>query len=205
MAMSNWDKRAQQEIIKRLGKQGYKTYGDLFSLYHFNGTRNPGVLGYMEPTTGTIVANVDLSLEEVCVTIRHEILHYYLEHTLRIAKKIAAEHNRQLSKEDIYKNGKLDPENDSIKDLIPEIFNDITNYAADFDISNQAYTDKDKNIIRGMNALVTEDFHEDWVNLTMEEMIDRLRKEGLPKPKFVYGALMSPSIFVSGRRIYGKV
>ena len=194
MAMTDWEKRAKAELQTILRKQGYPTYADLFDKYHFNVTRDPGVLGYMEPATGTIVINADLDIDQASVTIRHEILHYYLQHVKRMYNKVAREMG-------------LDPkavDDSSIEDINRVVFSTITNIAGDYEISNLAYTDKDKAIIRGMNALVTEDDHEDWANLTMEEMFDKLREEAASKPKIVYGALLDSTTFIGAdRKVYG--
>ncbi len=195
MAMSDRERIGRDQIIKYLGRQGYKTYGDLLSRYHLNLTRDPNVLGYMEPDKGRIVVNSSLDMEQISVVIRHEILHFYLDHTKRIFNKLALEK-------------KLDPNNlskESIEEITKEAFTQIANIAMDYDISNQAYTDKDKAIIRTMHALVTEDDHADWVDLTMEEMYDKLRQEEQAKPKIVYGALVNSTTFVgSDGRVYGK-
>ena len=59
----------------------------------------------------------------------------------------------------------------------------IVNIAADYEISNRGYTEKDKDIARSiilkdqiLRGLVTEDEHADWVNKTFEEMLAELIK-----------------------------
>lgn len=198
MAMTEREKLGREIIIKSLRKHGYVTYSNLLSDFHLNFTKDPRVLGYMEPKAGRIVVNSSLDMDQVEVIIRHEILHFYLKHAERTLKKLA-----QLKG--------LDP-NDiddmSVKELEKEIYGDpeqLANWAADFDISNQGYTDKDKNIVRTIHGLVTEDHHSDWVDLSMEEMYERLLKERENRQKIVYGAFLDPTTFIGAdRRVYGS-
>ena len=93
------------------------------------------------------------------------------------------------------------------EELNKEIYLDpeqTANWAADFDISNQAYTDADKAIIRAMGALVTEDHHSDWVDLTLEEMYEKLRTERANKQVIIYGGMIDSTTFVgSNGVVYG--
>ena len=61
---------------------------------------------------------------------------------------------------------------------------DLSNIAADFEISNRGYTDADKRNVRKiklgdqiLRGLVTEDEYPDWEDKTYEEMYDELTKE----------------------------
>ena len=198
MAMTEREKLGRDVLIKSLSKHGYVTYGKLLSQFHLNFTKDPQVLGFMEPKKGRIVVNSSLDLDQVEVIIRHEILHFYLRHADRTLKKLA-----QLKG--------LDPNNIddmTVNELEDEIYGDpeqTANWAADFDISNQGYTDKDKQIIRTLHGLVTEDHYSDWVDLSMEDMYEKLLDERKNKQKIVYGALLDHTTFVSqDGRIYGK-
>lgn len=198
MAMTEREKLGRELIIKSLRKHGYVTYSNLLSDFHLNFTQDPDVLGYMEPKKGRIVVNSSLDMDQVEVIIRHEILHFYLEHANRTLKKLA-----QLKG--------LDPNNIddmAVQELENEIYGDpeqTANWAADFDISNQGYTDKDKQIIRTLHGLVTEDHYSDWVDLSMEEMYEKLLDERRNKQKIVYGAFIDPTTFIGAdRKIYGK-
>ena len=58
------------------------------------------------------------------------------------------------------------------------------NIAGDYEISNRGYTEQDKRIARSimlngkvLSGLVTEDQHPDWVDLSFEEMYDRLASD----------------------------
>lgn len=198
MAMTERERLGRDVVINSLRKHGYVTYGNLLKDFHLNFTHDPNVLGYMEPKTGRIVVNSSLDLDQVEVIIRHEILHFYLKHSERMLKKLA-----QLKG--------LNPNNIddmSVKELEKEIYGDpdqTANWAADFDISNQGYTDKDKQIIRTLHGLVTEDHHSDWTELSMEEMYEKLLDERKNKQKIVYGAFIDSTTFIGAdRRIYGK-
>lgn len=151
--------KAKDEIIKLLRSQGYPTYGrllDLFDVYLLSGSDD---IAYMIPQKATIVLNRKLNKRQVSTLVRHEILHEYLTHMER--------------------EGKFHSEN-------PEYSRDpeLSNIAADFEISNRGYTEADKyearNIMLGdktFSGLVTEDHYEDWVNMTFEQMYKKLQDE----------------------------
>lgn len=198
MAMTERERLGRDVLIRSLSRHGYVTYGKLLSNFHLNFTHDPSVLGYMEPKAGRIVVNSSLDMDQVEVIIRHEILHFYLNHADRSLKKLASLKG-------------IDPNNIddmTAKELEREIYGDAeqtANWAADFDISNQGYTDKDKQIIRTLHGLVTEDHYSDWVDLSMEEMYERLLNERKNKQKIVYGAFFNPTTFIGqDGKIYGK-
>ena len=94
---------------------------------------------------------------------------------------------------------------------------DTFNYAADYEISNRGYTTRDKENIRNielngriLSGLVTEDDHPDWVNLSVEEMYDKLieerkqaQEEALKTP--INGFLQDDTTFIDPitGRVYG--
>lgn len=152
------EQATKEEIMDRLGQQGYPTYAHLLDKFALHLTADPGVIGYMVPDKGIMVLNRFLTLGQVSTIVRHEILHQYLEHGKRELEKMG---------------GQIDP-----------TLHDLSNIAADYEISNKGYTDSDKRIARAirlngevLKGLVTEDDHEDWIDLTYEEMFDRLREE----------------------------
>ena len=119
-------------------------------------TKDPDVVAYMIPSKAIIVINEGLDIDQVSTVVRHEILHEYLSHQLRMERHL---------------NGK--PENHL-----------QANIAGDYEISNRGYTEQDKRIARSIvlngkviSGLVTEDQHPDWVDLSLEEMYDRLTSE----------------------------
>ena len=150
---------AKSEIIKILRKQGYPTYARLVDFFDIYLTDDPEVIGYMIPDQAKIVLNKDLNIDQVSTIVRHEVLHEYLTHGPR-QKKFADEHPE------------LNP------NLAPH---DISNIAADFEISNKGYTDADKSIARRiklgdkvLQGLVTEDQYPDWTDMSYEQMYQKL-------------------------------
>ena len=151
---------AKEQIQDILMKTGYPTYAKLLGLYDIYLTDDPNVVGYTVPGAGTIVLNKDLDTDSVSTIVRHEILHEYLSHGLRI-DRYNKEHSRTAD----------------------EFSHQAANMAADYDISNRGYTQKDKANARRIKVgdriitgLVTEDDHPDWTKKSMEEMYDELLK-----------------------------
>lgn len=149
---------AKQEIINILREQGYATYARLVDLFDIYLSDDPEVIGYMIPGQAKIVLNKNLTIYQVSTIVRHEVLHEYLTHGPRREVFDAAH-----------------PE------LHPELAGQISNIAADYEISNKGYTDADKSIARAiklgdnvLRGLVTEDEYPDWQDLSYEEMYKRL-------------------------------
>lgn len=176
MAMTKREQLAKRQVIRILGEEGYATYAQLLDYFDLNLTADPGVVGYMEPSKARIVLNEGLDIEQVSMVVRHEILHEYLSHEKRLLRKLAADAGLDYDILDDIK----------IKDLKGDLYKDKNfNIAADYEISNRGYTEKDKDAARRINlngqelrGLVTEDDHPDWVNLSVEEMYDKLIAEG---------------------------
>lgn len=174
MAMTKRESLAKEQLMKVLAQEGYPTYASLLDLFHVNLTDDPGVVAYMEPGKARIVVNSGLDIDQVSTIVRHEILHEYLNHHKRLINKLAKEHNLDPDKLDDL----------SVKELNNELFSDqLFNIAGDYEISNRGYTDKDKQIARSirlngqkLQGLVTEDEHPEWVDMSIEDMYDELRK-----------------------------
>lgn len=150
---------AKNQIIKILRKQGYPTYARLVDYFDIYLTDNPNVIGYMVPGQAKIVLNSQLGISQVSTVVRHEILHEYLTHGPR---------TREFEKSH--------PELGSNHEL--------SNIAADYEISNKGYTNADKLTIRHLalgdrilRGLVTEDDYPDWEYKTFEEMYTELLKQ----------------------------
>lgn len=150
---------AKKQIIKILREQGYPTYAWLLEPFDIYLTDDPDVIGYMIPGQAKIVLNEALSIDQVSTIVRHEILHEYLSHGPRGQAWEKAHPDRMTN-------------------------HDLSNIAADFEISNRGYTDADKRNIRRikmgdkiLQGLVTEDQYPDWEDKTYEEMYDELTKE----------------------------
>ena len=154
------DQEAKNELTNILRRQGYATYARILQLFDFYYTDDEDTVAYMIPQQAAIVMNEKVNTEEMAsVLIRHEILHEYLTH-----------YERQIEFEKNHPGLKL-----------PQGSHKLANIAADFDISNTGYTDADKITVRSMmlgdrllSGLVTEDHNADWVNLTFEEMYEKL-------------------------------
>lgn len=175
MSMTREERNTKEYIQNKLAKEGYPTYASLFGNFDLNLTQDPGTIGFMEPGKGRIVLNRGLDEDQVSTIVRHEILHQYLEHERRLLKHLADENNLDFDKVD----------DNSLNDLKEKLYsNDLFNRAADYEISNRGYTDKDKDNVRNillngqiLTGLVTEDDHPDWVDLSVEDMYDKLREE----------------------------
>lgn len=163
--MTARDEAAKEQIIRKLRSEGYPTYARLFDLFDLNLTDNPDVVGYMLPGKAKIVLNENLSIDQVSTVVRHEILHEWLSHGAR-SEKFNKEH----------------------PDLLPD--HDTANIAADYEISNVGYTDKDKRAARAiilgnktLQGLVTEDQYPGWEDKSFEEMYEELLKKSLEEKK----------------------
>lgn len=176
MSMTREEKFAKQLIMRNLSEQGYPTYAKLLNEFDLNLTENPNVIAFMEPAKGRIVVNRGLEESQVSVVIRHEILHSYLKHEKRLLQKLARDSN--LDYDELINTNMQDV----LDDLKNKLYsNDDFNIAADYEISNLAYTDVDKDTIRQINingqilsGLVTEDQHPDWVDYSVEDMYQEL-------------------------------
>lgn len=150
---------AKSEILNILREQGYATYARLVDFFDIYLTDKPGVIGYMIPGQSMIVLNKDLNIDQVSTIVRHEVLHEYFTHGPR-QQKFNKEHPE------------LNPH------LAPQ---ELSNIAADFEISNKGYTDADKSIARRirlgdkvLQGLVTEDEYPDWTDMSYEQMYEKL-------------------------------
>lgn len=150
---------AKNQIMDILNKQGYPSYAKLVNLFDIYLTDDEDVVGYMIPGKAKIVLNQGLNIDQVSTIVRHEILHEYLVHG---------------------------PRGEEFDKAHPELTPDhkAANIAGDYEISNKGYTDADKTIARAirlgdktLQGLVTEDQHPEWVNLTFEEMYEKLLQE----------------------------
>lgn len=176
MSMTREEKFAKQLIMRNLSEQGYPTYAKLLNEFDLNLTENPNVIAFMEPAKGRIVVNRGLEESQVSVVIRHEVLHSYLKHEKRLLQKLARD--SELDYDELINTGMQDV----LDDLKNKLYsNDDFNIAADYEISNLAYTDVDKDTIRQINingqilsGLVTEDQHPDWVDYSVEDMYQEL-------------------------------
>lgn len=175
MSMTAREQVAKTDLLWVLAKDGYKAYAKILQDFDVNLTKDPNVVAYTEIDKGRIVINEGLRLNQVSMIVRHEILHNFLDHEKRLIKHLAQEANLDydtLSDTDFEK-------------LQNQLYsNQIFNIAADYEISNRGYTEADKKIVKGLwlngkkvEGLITEVDHPDWVDLSVEEMYDKLRSE----------------------------
>ena len=158
--MTELEKLAKDQIIQKLNSEGYPSYAKLFALFDLKLTDNPNTVGAMIPNKAVMIINKNLDIDQVSVIVRHEILHEYLTHQLRMEQKLGA---------DVW--AKRTP-----------AMHRQSNFAGDYEISNLGYTEEDKNVVRHIvigdkiiSGLVTEDDHPDWVNKSFEEIYDLLQ------------------------------
>lgn len=102
------------------------------------------------------------------VLMRHELAHYLMKHQARMLAKFDKLYGKETG--------------EHLK--ISMTFHSLMNIIEDFEISNTRYTEEDKTLVRNMvlggeiiSGLVTEDSRENWQNLSLEEMYDKLSEE----------------------------
>lgn len=191
--MTKQERATRAAIAKYLRQQGYVTYAGLLLQVELKFHNPPGIpfAASMNPKTGTVYLNPTINDKQAVSTlIRHEILHNFLEHEIRLLKYSASKAGLDYDVLDDI----------SLEDLSRKLHsNDLFNVAADYEISNRGYTDADKDIQRRMGefgdiyekvlaqnpmakredirGLVTEDEHPDWVYDSVEDMYDKLTRE----------------------------
>jgi len=201
MAMTKQEKLLKLWLIRKLKSQGYLTYAKILREFDVQLlSENSSAVAYLDPSKGLFAMHPTLDDNQVSVIIRHEILHAYLQHEKRLLDKLAKEHDLNPNELDDL----------SIKKLKQELYsNKLYNIAGDYEISNKGYTDKDKDIVRNLifngrvvSGLVTEDEHPDWVDMSIEEMFDELRKQkqqdknAQDENNIILGALQDETTFV---------
>lgn len=159
--MNDREVLAKSVLMKKLSKQGYVSYARLLEYFDIKLVSEDNFVAAMEPDRGKIIINELLDADQVSVAVRHEILHEYLQHKDRLVKHL----------------GGIDAYNKAVRG------GQEFNIAGDYEISNRAYTDADKAIVRNFlvngkkfRGLVTDDDHPEWVDYTMEQMYDELMK-----------------------------
>ena len=188
MGMTNYEKLAKKQIIKRLLNDGYPKYAKLLDGrdldtgkkidkgFDINLTKQKGVTAYVDMNNARIVINQGFHEKDISVVIRHELLHSFLKHQKRLLDHVAR--SRGLDPDEL--------DNLTMEELINYIYSPSSpfNVVADFEISNVGYTDKDKDTIRNLildgetiSGLVTEDHHKDWTELSLEDMWDKAMDE----------------------------
>lgn len=155
---------AKRQIMKILSSQGYRAYAEFLSKLNVKLVDPEECATAQIDNKGTISINRTLNADQVSVIVRHEILHLRLDHFNRLFKWMEQHPGKEPT----------DPQ-------ARQLFYQMNNIAADMEISNRGYTNKDKQAVRHImfgdeivSGIVTEDEYPDWVDLTFEEMFDRL-------------------------------
>lgn len=155
--------QVKNELIYILSSQGYKPYAQLLSKFYVHVTDNPKTVAAMIPDEHIILINPERlgrSKKAASTAIRHEILHQYLDHALRISRHL----------------GKLIYTKDFLNDPLAVKARKNANIAGDYDIS-RAYTDTDIEQIRKLHGLLLCDEHPEWLGKSFEEIYDLLDAE----------------------------
>lgn len=207
--MTAEERKAKSYLIRLLRTNGYPTYAKILDKFDVNYTNDPGAIAYMLPGKGVIVLNRQVDARQASVLVRHEILHEYLKHEKRLLDHLA---RRKGIDRDTLEGVPLDDLNKELKKQLYK--NKAFNIAADYEISNRGYTDKDKDDVRAiqingriLSGLVTEDDHADWTEMSVEEMYDLVEKEFQEEEQIVTGFFNDDgSGFIDpfGKVIYGK-
>lgn len=141
MAMTARERTAKTDLLWVLAKEGYKAYANILKEFDLNLTDDPNVVGYTQIDKGRIVVNQNLRLNQVSMVVRHEILHNFLEHEKRLLKHLA--HQANLDYDTLA--------DTDFKKLQNQLYsNQIFNIAADYEISNRGYTEKDKQTVQNL-------------------------------------------------------
>lgn len=195
--MTPTERKVKSDLITILNEEGYPRYSLMLKNFDVKLITDEDVVAYIAFEEGRIVVNAKLYLDEISTVVRHELLHHFLAHHPRMKKKIVDELGYDI-------NNLTEEEEREVYEIIYGDPNQTFNIAADYEISNRGYTPKDKRILRRLHlgdrtvqGLVTDDDHPDWVNDSMEQMYDKLRKEQEQnKTIFVKGNLLDEYTFV---------
>lgn len=172
----------KSRIILYLQQEGYVTYANRLADIKFiiadvyRGSRIS--VAAMFPDKAEIVINPAMvdekqflgqkkkMMDQLSVLVRHELLHFLLVHSKRM--------NNHLSKKD--PNWEKKYRSYSIHRL--------ANEAMDWNLSQEGYDEHDKEVVRLMTkngrvigGLILSDDHPEWINLTFEELLDKVIEE----------------------------
>lgn len=188
----NFAMSAEEEAVKEwliydvLGANGYKTFAMHLINYNLYLTEDPMVAASMQPSSGSIYINRYFEDEDlISVLIRHELLHFLLDHERHAIIDLAEEEGldpHHLRKSD-YKRLRQMIYN---RQIIPgfEQYGPVsfTNVAGDYDLSryySKVDMDRQKNgLFYGspLGGLVLELDHPEWLSLSYRELIHKLKE-----------------------------
>lgn len=172
----------KSRIILYLQQEGYVTYANrladikfiIADVYH--GSRIS--VAAMFPDKAEIVINPAMvdekqflgqkkkMMDQLSVLVRHELLHFLLVHSKRMIIHLS----------------KKDP--DWEKKYRGYSIHRLANKAMDWNLSQEGYDEHDKEVVRLMTkngsvigGLILSDDHPEWINLTFEELLDKVIEE----------------------------
>lgn len=175
---STWKSR----IILYLKQEGYVTYANrledikfiIADMYHGErievaamiAERAEMVINPAMVDTSYFQGQTKKMMDQLSVLVRHELLHFLLVHSKRLIDHLV----------------KINP--NWKKDLRGYPIGRLSNLAADWDLSREGYDEHDKEVVRLMTrngkvigGLILSDDHPEWINLTYEEILDKLIEE----------------------------
>lgn len=170
MAMTREETATHDLIRQTLLEEGHKTYAEYFNLFelHFLPATSEAV-AYMVPNKALIYLNKGVDdLDLVTLLMRHEMLHEFLKHGERYTKLL-----RKIQ-------GLKDDE-EPVRD--PQL-HQVSNIAADWELSKYYSPERDFQKIKHMKingteaaGLVLELDKPEWLNLSFEELYEKLLQE----------------------------
>lgn len=172
-------------IFDILAGNGYKTFAQHLINYDLFLTDDPRVAARMMPSRGCIEINRYFDDEAlISVLIRHELLHFLLDHERNAIIDLAEENGLDPHKLTKGQYRELKQQVYS-QHLIPGLEKygpvSFTNVAGDWDLS-QYYSKKDMDKIKNglfygtpMEGLVLELDHPEWLGLSYKELIHKIR------------------------------
>ena len=170
MAMTREETATHDLIRQTLLEEGHKTYAEYFNLFelHLLPATSEAV-AYMVPSKGVIYVNRGVDdLDLVTLLMRHEMLHEFLRHGDRYTKLLRKVQGLKDDEEPV-----RDPK-----------LHQVSNIAADWELSKYYSPEKDFNKIKHMKingteaaGLVLELDKPEWLNLSFEELYEKLLEE----------------------------
>lgn len=171
--MTKKERQLKTELIKLLRDHRHAKYAARFELFDLNIVPlavDPKFTAAVSFDDGVIFIsegfiNGDRAVfEQLDMVLRHELAHNLLMHQVRMIHKLG--------------------EKTWLHVKFSSLIHDLWNIIEDDEISNTRYTAADKVLARHLiingkiiKGLVTEDHRKDWINLSVEQMYEQLKKE----------------------------
>lgn len=186
-AMSTEEEAVKDWLIYDvLGANGYKTFATHLINYNLYLTEDPMIAASMQPSTGSIYLNRYFEDEDlISVLIRHELLHFLLDHERHAIIDLAEEEGldpHHLKKSDYKRLRQMVYSSQIIPGFESYGPVSFTNVAGDYDLSryySKVDMDRQKNgLFYGspLGGLVLELDHPEWLSLSYRELIHKLKE-----------------------------